>query len=193
MAGTLFVVVGQSGVGKDTLLNGARAALAGSPDFVFAQRVITRLADTGGEDHDAVSTDEFARRKASGAFLFSWSAHGLEYGLPIDLANDLAQGRHVVANGSRDTIAALVARVPQLAVIEVVADAGIVSARLQTRGRETGKAIVERMTRVTAPIPATVERIEVTNDADIATGVQRLVAALMMRTAAAAGERTAKV
>ncbi len=193
MAGTLFLVVGQSGVGKDTLLDGARAALAGSPDFVFARRVITRPSDAGGEDYEAVSTDEFARRKASGAFLFSWSAHGLDYALPIELANDLAQGRHVVANGSRDTIAALAPRVPQLVIIEIVADPGIVRGRLKARGREMGKAIVERMTRVTAPIPANVERIEVSNDADVVTGVKRLLAALMLRAAAAAGQRTAKV
>jgi thymidine phosphorylase len=193
MAGALFLVVGQSGVGKDTLLDGARAALAGSPDFVFVRRVITRPADAGGEDHDVVGTDEFARRKANGAFLFSWSAHGLDYALPIELANDLAQGRHVVANGSRDTIAALAPRVPQLVIIEIVADPGIVRGRLKARGREMGKAIVERMTRVTAPIPANVERIEVSNDADVVTGVKRLLAALMLRAAAAAGQRTAKV
>lgn len=177
-SGTLFLVVGQSGVGKDTLLHGARAALARMPNFVFARRVITRPADAGGEDHEAISAEEFARRKASGAFLLSWSAHGLEYGLPVQLADELAKCRHVVANGSRETIQALAERVPRLVVLEITADPTTVAERLQARGRESGESIVERMTRTTAPIPANVETIRIANDADIATGTDRLVATL---------------
>ena len=57
MPGTLFLVVGPSGAGKDTLMYGARAALAGKQDILFARRAITRPLYAGGEDHDAV-TDE---------------------------------------------------------------------------------------------------------------------------------------
>jgi thymidine phosphorylase len=192
-SGILFLVVGQSGVGKDTLLDGARAALAGSADFVFARRVITRPADAGGEDHEAVGAQEFARRKASGAFLFSWSAHGLEYGLSVQIADELARGRHVVANGSRDTIAALAARVSRLVVIEVTADPEIVAMRLKVRGRESGEAMSERMTRTTPPIPANVQTIHVANDADVTTGTERLVTALTTAAAGSAAQRAVKV
>ena len=36
-------------------MDGARAALADDADIVFARRVITRSADAGGEDHEALT------------------------------------------------------------------------------------------------------------------------------------------
>ena len=45
-AGTFFLVVGASGVGKDALLSGAKAALRGDDRFIFVRRTITRPART---------------------------------------------------------------------------------------------------------------------------------------------------
>jgi len=177
-AGTLYLVVGPSGVGKDTLLDGARTALSGDGRFLFARRVITRAADAGGEDHEAVTSDEFARRKAAGGFLLTWSAHGLDYGLPIALSEALAWGRHVVANGSRATISELSKRVPRLVVVEVNASPDVVAARLRARGREDEAQVAERIARTVPPAPDGIELVRVLNDSDVETGVAKLVAAL---------------
>jgi thymidine phosphorylase len=179
-AGTFFLVVGASGVGKDTLLDGARAVLAGDEHFVFARRIVTRPAEAGGEDHVAVGADEFARRRDAGAFLVSWSAHGLDYGLPIEIAAELEAGRHVVANGSRAHVADAARRVPQLVAIEITAPPDIVAQRLAARGRENGADLAERLARQPPPCPADVEVVAVANDADVETGVTRLVEALRL-------------
>ena len=65
-AGALVLVVGPSGAGKDTLMDAARAALAGDDRFSFARRLITRPAMAGAEDHDSCSQAEFAAAEARG-------------------------------------------------------------------------------------------------------------------------------
>ena len=177
-AGTLFLVVGPSGVGKDTLLEGARARLSGDARFLFARRVITRAADAGGEDHEAVSPEEFARRKDVGGFLLTWSAHGLDYGLPAALSAALAEGRSVVANGSRATIAELAQRVSHLKVVEITAPPEAVAARLRARGREDEAQVAERIARTVPALPDDIHVIRIVNDADVAAGIGKLVAAL---------------
>ena len=177
--GILFLVVGPSGVGKDTLIDGARAALAGSDRYVFAQRTITRPADAGGEAHCAVSEAEFDALEADGAFLISWSAHGLRYGLPAELSERLRAGHHVVANGSRASIAALAERVPRLVVVAVSTAHAAQACRIAERGRESADEVQLRLNRqVEWTAPAGVDVVLVTNDSSIEDGVAALIAAL---------------
>jgi ABC-type phosphate/phosphonate transport system ATPase subunit len=61
----LVAVVGPSGAGKDTLMEAARLRLEGRPGFRFARRVITRPADAGGEEHEALDRAAFLARQAS--------------------------------------------------------------------------------------------------------------------------------
>src|SRR6478736_7831953 len=97
----LVLVVGPSGAGKDTLLGMAHRALIKEPRVRFVRRIITRLAEAGHEDHEAVTEAEFAGRD----YALRWQAHGLSYGIPLDIAGDLARGHVVVANVSRGVIA----------------------------------------------------------------------------------------
>ncbi len=168
----LVLVVGPSGAGKDTLLNAARRALAGDARFRFVRRVITRQADPDGEDHEPVTDAEFATRD----FALHWQAHGLRYGIPADIANDVAAGVVVVANVSRAVIAEAVTRFP-VRVIEVTAPPDVLAARLATRGRETAIDIAARLTRAVA-VPDNVAVDRVSNDTTLETGAARLLTAL---------------
>ncbi len=142
LAPMLVLVVGPSGAGKDTLLSIARGALAGDSRFRFVRRIITRPADPDSEDHEAVSEAIFAKR----AFALQWQAHGLHYGIPLDVAADLARGTVVVANVSRGVIAEAAQRF-SVRVIEVTASAEILARRLAQRGRETADDITKRLAR----------------------------------------------
>jgi thymidine phosphorylase len=175
--GTLFLIVGPSGAGKDTLIDGARAALAGDPRFVFARRIITRPKGAVGEDHEAVSSEEFERRAQAGGFLLHWGAHGLLYGLPGSLEADLAAGRHVVANVSRTVIAAAAARCAAVRVIVITAAPEVRAKRLAARGREDPAGAASRLAR-TADISPDVATETIVNDGAAGDGIARLVSLL---------------
>ena len=172
----LVVVVGPSGAGKDTLMARARAALAGEPGFRFVRRDITRPADAGGEEHNAVTTEAFAVRRAAGGYTLAWNAHGLDYGIPDDIAGDLARGMVVVANISRAVIGAAAAKFPTL-VLEITAPAEVLAQRLAARGRESAGDITARLTRAVAR-PEGVPVARVMNDATPEAGAAAVVAVL---------------
>lgn len=174
--GRLVAVVGPSGAGKDTLLAGARAALAGDPRFRFVRRVITRPVEAGGEDHLPTDRAAFQAARAAGAFALSWEAHGHSYGIPRDIETDLAAGRVVVANLSRTALPEAASRYPLL-VLEIIAPPAVRAARLAGRGREAPAVIAERLAReVEVPAGLAVRRIA--NDGTVEAGVAQLVAVL---------------
>jgi phosphonate metabolism protein PhnN/1,5-bisphosphokinase (PRPP-forming) len=173
----MFVaVVGPSGAGKDTLMAGARARLSGDARFRFVRRAITRPAEAGGEEHEALTEAEFAARRLQGGFALWWAAHGLLYGIPRDVEDDLAGGRVVVANLSRHALPAAASRYPLL-VLEITAPVPVRASRLAARGREAAEDIAARLSRE-AGLPPGLDVETVCNDADVASGVERVLAAL---------------
>jgi len=178
--GSFFFVVGPSGAGKDSLIDGARQQLDPS-QFIFAKRTITRPADSGGEAHRACTEAEFALLEQQGKFLITWQAHELSYGLPNTLLEALATGQHVIANGSRAMVAKLSARVPNLVVIEIGAPPEILAQRLSQRGRESAADVAKRLVRKTEPYPDGTPVLRVINDQTPAIGISRFLATLYTR------------
>ncbi len=144
--GTLILVVGPSGAGKDTLLDIAKAHFQDDPDIQFRRRVITR-ADQTGERHIVVSEAEFADTLDAGGFFLSWRAHGLQYGITTDIVGDLREGRTVVANVSRQIVAEARRKWPNTQVIYIGASPEVRRERLVARGRESAGNIDERLGR----------------------------------------------
>ncbi|MEO1695462.1 MAG: phosphonate metabolism protein/1,5-bisphosphokinase (PRPP-forming) PhnN, partial [Pseudomonadota bacterium] len=107
--GWLVLVVGASGVGKDTVIAGARDALADDRAFAFPRRIVTRASDAT-EDVETVDQNAFAARAAAGDFALSWSAYDLEYAIPSTIEPALRSGCVVVCNVSRSVVAAAAQR-----------------------------------------------------------------------------------
>lgn len=171
-------MVGPSGVGKDTLLDGARAALAGDDGVLFARREITRSADAGGEDHDHVGEADFQARRAGGGYLLAWEAHGFGYGLPAELATELSAGRTVVANVSRAVLDEARSRFACVRVVSISASPATLARRLAARGREDAAGIRDRLARADLYVTQGDDVVEVKNDGSPEDGVAALVAAI---------------
>ncbi|WP_420405119.1 phosphonate metabolism protein/1,5-bisphosphokinase (PRPP-forming) PhnN [Nisaea sp.] len=148
--GTLWLVVGPSGAGKDSLLEGAKQRLKDSPVHVFVRRDITRPAEVGGEDHTTVSVDHFEAKRSAGAYALSWGAHGLFYGIPSSIGEDLARGAQVIVNVSRAVIEEARACYADVRVIDIKVPRDVLEARLRARGRESEEDILKRLERAEA-------------------------------------------
>lgn len=146
LRGRLVYLMGPSGSGKDSLIDAARDVLA-QLNCVVARRVITRSAESAGEAALGVSVEEFADRVRAGAFAMSWSANELDYGIPAEINQWLAQGRHVLVNGSRGYLPQAQQRYPALIPVLLTVRSDVLRQRLMSRGRESVEEIEARLAR----------------------------------------------
>jgi phosphonate metabolism protein PhnN/1,5-bisphosphokinase (PRPP-forming) len=181
-SGLLVLVVGPSGVGKDTLLDAARERLKSAPHICFPRRCITRPAGSVGEIHIPVRAEDFGQMARQGAFLLSWKAHDLCYGIPRHVQDDVAEGKTVIVNVSRSVIddaRSLIGR-DQVRVLSIRANRDVLRKRLEARGREDALDIERRLARASAHQVDGDNIIHVDNDADLETGIARFIAAIEM-------------
>ena len=146
MRGRLIYVMGPSGSGKDSLMSGLLAAY---PDagLVVARRYITRPESAGGEAHVSVTPERFAELSEDGAFCMQWQSHGLFYGVPAAIRDDLSAGRIVLVNGSRGYLPEAEQTFPFLEPLLVDVPQSLLEERLISRGREKGLDLSERLRR----------------------------------------------
>lgn len=177
-SGTLAVVVGPSGAGKDTLMNLAARHFAGRPDIHFVRRVITRDGDAGNEDHRSVSDADFDAMEKAGAFAVSWQAHGLKYGIPADVTDELARGNLVIANGSRSVLQRFQATFPKLKIINVTAQREVLAERLMARGRESREDVLKRLDRSTITFDGSYDVTDIDNSGTLEDAERAIISVL---------------
>ncbi|WP_375281535.1 phosphonate metabolism protein/1,5-bisphosphokinase (PRPP-forming) PhnN [Pseudooctadecabacter sp.] len=159
--GRLIAVVGPSGVGKDSVMDGLAAA---DPSLHLVRRTITRAPDLGGEDYDAVSVAEFEDMAARGHFAVHWGAHSLHYGIPASIQTVLAEGQDCLANFSRSALIAGQAAFARFCVLNITAGPDTLASRLKARGRESDAQIAQRLAQATKPLPAGLNVMTIRND-----------------------------
>lgn len=183
MSGTFVAVVGPSGSGKDSVIDAARAALAGHDKIVFPRRWITRPAGAG-EDHVPIEHDGFDAAERRGEFALSWRAHGLAYGIPSEVERIAGAGGVVVANVSRGVLEQLPERFPSARVVRVTVSEDVRLARIVARGREDPAAAAARAARPD-PAPDHPVDLEIVNDGTLEQAAATLIGFLAGVAAAA--------
>ncbi len=172
-------MVGPSGAGKDSLIQGARQRLAGDPNYLFPQRVVSRPVDPKRERHESVTQAEFDAMQAGGAFCLVWKAHGLSYGVPASLAGALAQGRSVIVNASRSVVEEASARFPNVEVVQVTVSPATRALRLALRKSEGEQDQRDRLARSVTWSHERAGVREVNNDGSLEDGIAAFLQAVV--------------
>jgi ribose 1,5-bisphosphokinase len=146
MDGRLIYLMGPSGSGKDSLIEAAREPLRELKCEII-RRVITRSAESVGEDAIGVTPEEFERRQQAGGFSLAWQANGLAYGIPVEIDEWLRAGRSVLVNGSRANLRQALELYPTLLPVLLTVKDEVLRERLLRRGRETPEQIDARLAR----------------------------------------------
>ena len=134
--GRLFLIVGNSGSGKDSLLTEvlARWPISVKP-IRIPQRYITRPAHDS-EMFRSVTTGEFVDLKRKKKFWLTWHVYNTDYGVPTIVLDWLSQRQHVVVNVSREIIPRARSTIPNLKLIFVSVPLEITLQRMRSRRRE---------------------------------------------------------
>lgn len=142
--GRLIYLMGASGVGKDSLLKAVRHQ---QPDWLVAHRYLTR-ASGAHEQCVTLSDTEFAVRRELEVLCLEWQAHGLHYGIGVEIEAWLARGATVLLNGSRRALPQARQRFgATLVPVLITASTEVLRQRLTQRGRESCDDIERRLER----------------------------------------------
>ncbi|XPV68297.1 MAG: hypothetical protein ACNI25_13415 [Halarcobacter sp.] len=143
----IVLIVGASGVGKDSLLK----SIKNQANINFVKRYITREPDNN-ESNYYVDKEAFNLLKEKQFFVSTWQAHGNSYGIA---RFDIKEGLNIISI-SRDAIKDFENQYEKVKTINITVPLDILKQRLENRARESQEQIEKRLNR-------TYEKLEATN------------------------------
>ena len=146
-SGTLFLVVGNSGSGKDSIIKGVLESYPSDLKSIrLTQRYITR-PPSENEENISISPEEFRKMSKQGKFALEWHIYGLDYGVPTEINSWLKKGHPVLVNVSRTIVKKACEIYRNIKIIFIEVPFEISLKRLKARARESGKRLEERIER----------------------------------------------
>lgn len=141
----IILIVGASGVGKDTLLKAIQNDIVAN----FVTRYITRVPDNN-ESNYYIGQDDFEHLRKSDFFVSSWEAHGNIYGIS---QHSIRDGLSIISI-SREAVKDFEKTFEDVTTIEIGIPKELLYIRLKNRGREDEEAIAKRIERSQQKIEA---------------------------------------
>ncbi len=136
----VILIVGASGVGKDTLIKEAKKEL--KKKFNFIRRYITRKPDKS-EKNFFLEDSAFEILKENDFFISCWDAHNNLYGI----SKDSIKNKTNIISISRSKISDFEKNFDKVYVINITLNDTELKRRLIKRGRENIKEIEKRLER----------------------------------------------
>ena len=136
----VILIVGASGVGKDTLIKEAKKEL--KKKFNFIRRYITRKPDKS-EKNFFLEDSAFEILKENDFFISYWDAHNNLYGI----SKDSIRNKTNIISISRSKISDFEKNFDKVYVINITLNDTELKRRLIKRGRENIKEIEKRLER----------------------------------------------
>lgn len=141
----IVLIVGASGVGKDTLLELVKDSLEAN----FVKRYITRIPDEN-ESNFYLDKKAFFVLEENGYFVSSWKAHGNLYGIAKE---HIKKGLNIISV-SRDAVKDFEKAFKHVTTIHVTLPKNQLQQRLENRKRETSEEIQLRLHRALKKVEA---------------------------------------
>ncbi len=147
-SGILYLLIGNSGSGKDSLINWVLEHWPSSELApIVPTRFITRPPSPETEEFKSISESKFKELSKVGAFSLHWKSYDIYYGIRTEIEEILTQGRSVLVNVSRQIVTEARTQFPNVCVIFVEVPFLITESRIRARGREHGEDLEERLKR----------------------------------------------
>ena len=145
--GMLFLVIGNSGSGKDSIISKVINEYPKHLKKIFrVKRYITREPSENEENYN-ISYKKFVEMVKKGDFALRWHIYELDYGVHIEIEEMLKKGHPVVANVSRTIIKKAREQYQNVKVIFIKVPIEISVKRIKSRGRENKNLLGERIER----------------------------------------------
>ncbi len=161
----IVLIVGASGVGKDSLLKIIKSRI----DANFVKRYITRIPDEN-ESNYFIDEEAFSILKNNNYFVSSWYAHGNSYAIAH---NQIKNGLNIISI-SRNAIKDFEKIFQDVITINITVPKETLRERLKKRGRETFEEIENRLNRSSIEIYAK-DLVEFENLNDLETSSKKLI------------------
>lgn len=176
MTGRLYLIVGNSGSGKDSIIKGVSEAM---PKVKVARRFITR-APSEHEDNHYVTKDEFKSLIERNSFFLNWISYDNNYGVSSEVFDWLKKGDDVLVNVSREVVETARMLYPKTKVVFIKAPLEQVLDRIKKRGREDVKGVIARLNRAVNNQSHDYADHVIDNSGDLSTAVKQLCSIIEM-------------